>query len=208
MNIKIFLSLLLLILLPLSLSVSCARYDATQVSSTSNLSSVDSSLLAAWQSYVLADAAQQSRIEALESEMAQLYAGVNGTQSDTDTSRVPAQFLYEEQDGSAIITGFSGNVSSLVIPAAINGIPVIAVASGAFRDSSLESVIISNGVQKIDWFAFYGSHKLSTVTIPNSVLSIGHAAFDGCASSLSVHCAEGSFAMAYCKSYGIAYTVI
>ena len=206
MNIKPLLSSLLCLLLPLSLLLSCTSLGASSGSvSASASASLSPSDLPAWQAQSLLDAAQQSRIAALESA---LDAMQRESESASLPTQTPAQFSYEEQNGTAVITGFSGNVESLVIPAAINGLPVISVASYAFGGSTLRSVIISNGVQKIDWFAFYGCSSLSTVTLPNSVVSIGHAAFDGCSPSLSIHCAEGSFAMSYCKSYGIAYTVM
>lgn len=148
------------------------------------------------------DVLQQEKLQQLQD---QLSALTNQTESAAPNV---SRFLYRTENGCAIITGFSGNVTSLVIPSAIDGYPVIAVGEGAFRSSSLERVIISGGITKLDWFSFYQCASLTQITVPPSVSAIGHAAFDGCAPSLSVSCTEDSFAHRYCQSYGIQYTLI
>lgn len=45
---------------------------------------------------------------------------------------------------------------------------------------SIETVVISEGVESIEEFAFWDCRKLNTVTIPNSVYEIGGYAFDKC----------------------------
>ena len=44
----------------------------------------------------------------------------------------------------------------------------------------IEKVIIEEGVSSIGSFAFYQCYSLASVTIPNSVASIGTGAFSGC----------------------------
>jgi len=51
---------------------------------------------------------------------------------------------------------------------------------------SITSVIISNGVTRIGYYAFAGCTSLTTVTIPNSVTCIGYSAFYNCSSLTSV----------------------
>ena len=71
---------------------------------------------------------------------------------------VQAQFNYETNDGTIIITGYTGSATAVTIPDRINGLPVTRIGSDAF----------------------YECYKLTSVTIPNSVASIGDGAFDGC----------------------------
>jgi hypothetical protein len=52
--------------------------------------------------------------------------------------------------------------------------------------TNLTSVTIGNSVTSIGDSAFYGSISLTNVTIPNSVTSIGYEAFSGCTSLTSV----------------------
>ena len=53
--------------------------------------------------------------------------------------------------------------------------------------SSIEKVIIENGVTSIGSYAFYYCSGLTSVTIPNSVTSIGIYAFQNCTGLTSVH---------------------
>jgi len=67
------------------------------------------------------------------------------------------------------------------------------------------SVTIPNSVTSIGNYAFYGCSNLTSVTIPNSVTSIGNYAFYGCSSLTSVTIPNsvtsiGLEAFAYCSS--------
>ena len=52
--------------------------------------------------------------------------------------------------------------------------------------SSLTSITIGNSVTSIGEYAFYGCSSLTSITIPNSVTSIGNTAFSGCSSLTSI----------------------
>ena len=89
-------------------------------------------------------------------------------------------FTYTESGGTITITGYTGSGGSVTIPAQINGIPVTSIGNNAFSPSSygnlLTSVTIPNSVTSIGNDAFNGN-QLTSVTIPNSVTSIGSYAF-------------------------------
>ena len=77
---------------------------------------------------------------------------------------------------------YSGDIS---IPSAVtyNGktYKVTEIAECTFKDCrSLTSVTIPNSVTSIGFEAFYGCSGLTSITIPNSVSSIGTRAFSGC----------------------------
>jgi len=74
------------------------------------------------------------------------------------------------------ITNYSGTGDTVVIPNEINGIPVRAIGTGAFREKYLFSITIPNSIIVIGNNAFAGNF-LTSVTIPNSVKSIGSSAF-------------------------------
>ena len=196
----------LLTALCFSLFSSCASpapKEETDTAAEARLSQLEEQIRALRELHDADHAKNQTRLEDLATQLGQLE---QDTHSPVTSS--PAHFLYRTENGNAIITGFTEDVTSLVIPAAIDGYPVIAVGEGAFRSSSLQSVIVSAGITRLDWFAFYQCASLTQITLPNSVTSIGHSVFDGCSPSLSIYCAEASFAHTYCKSYGIRYTLI
>lgn len=66
------------------------------------------------------------------------------------------------------------------------------VRSGRFSyDRELTSIVIPEGVTKIDSYAFYECENLSSVTIPEGVKEIGDSAFYGCSNLSSVTIPEG-----------------
>ena len=107
----------------------------------------------------------------------------NGTKTSvelSDTCSTDAKyFAYEDVEGGISITGYSieGGLD-VVIPSNINGKKVVAIATEAFQNKQLTSVIIPNSVTNIYVHAF-SSNQLTSVTIPTSVTSIGHSAFYG-----------------------------
>ena len=101
---------------------------------------------------------------------------------------VQAQFLYTTAGGQITITEYIGAGGAASIPATINGLPVIRIADSAFQyQSSLTSVTIPNSVTSIGGYTFYGCTGLTNVTIGNSVKSIGYDAFYGCSGLQGVY---------------------
>jgi len=114
-------------------------------------------------------------------------------------------FLYEIVDDGAVITGFSGKDTYIVIPSHIDGYEVVKIGESAFANSKVTTVIISEGIKELDWFAFYACPSLTSITLPKSISSIGYGAFDGVSSKFTVYCYSGTYAHAFAKSYGISH---
>ena len=73
------------------------------------------------------------------------------------------------------------------LPSSINGVPLARIWAGAFRGcTGLSSVTIPNSVESIGDNAFNGCSGLSSVEIPSSVSKIGAKAFSGCNALSSV----------------------
>lgn len=81
----------------------------------------------------------------------------------------------------AEITGYNGTDSNLTIPASLDGYSVYEIGYGAFSGNTyIENVIISDGIQRIDFISFDKCSSLKTVNIPASVTSINSYAFRDC----------------------------
>ena len=63
---------------------------------------------------------------------------------------------------------------------------VTSIDNNAFYSSNIVSITIPNSVTSIGYNAFETCKSLTSITIPNSITSIGFAAFEGCTSLTSI----------------------
>ncbi len=109
-------------------------------------------------------------------------------------------------DNTASVTDFNSTATEIAIPEAVNGYLVTDIFAKAFYDcNSLTSITIPESVTSIGNYAFYGCYSLTSITIPNSVTSIGSSAFSHCISLTSITIPEsvtsiGSNAFKKCRS--------
>ena len=94
---------------------------------------------------------------------------------------------YEKYDDHVEITGSDYTATSIEIPSSIDGLPVTAIGAYAFNGSSLTSVTIPDSVKTIGMYAFAISTDLKSVTIPDSVEYIEFQAFETCTSLSEVN---------------------
>ncbi len=99
---------------------------------------------------------------------------------------VQAQYEYTTNNGTITITKYTGSGGAISIPDTINDLPVTSIGYEAFGYcTNLTSVTIPNSVTSIGTMAFHGC-TLTSITIPNSVTNIGSIAFGGCKNLISV----------------------
>ncbi len=114
------------------------------------------------------------------------------TPNPSPTPTPVTEWTYDlNGSNEAIITGFAGLGGAVEIPSSIDGYPVKQVGYNwmpifGYSNTSVTSVTIPNSVTSIGDNAFYECKGLTDVTIPDSVTSIGSSAFQSCTGLASV----------------------
>ena len=104
---------------------------------------------------------------------------------------IEGEWTYIVENGGATITA-STAAGAVTIPSVLGGYAVkkvegeVSVAVFGFPNTSVTSITIPNSVKSIGMHAFYGCTGLTSFTIPNSVTYIGYGAFDYCNSLASI----------------------
>ena len=100
---------------------------------------------------------------------------------------IPGGLGWEVTGSGVTITKYRGTATTLVIPAAINGLSVTEIGNGAFAAcAGLRSVTLPSSVTHIRDYAFFACAGLRSVTVPVSVITIGESAFLQCTGLRSV----------------------
>jgi len=122
----------------------------------------------------------------------------------TPPTLVQAQYTYTTNGGAITITGYIGPDGAVTIPSRTNGLPVNRIEFGAFHYCThLRSITIPNSVTSIGDEALFGCTNLTSVTIGDSVTNIGNFAFSACSNLTNVTIGNsvtniGSEAFYYC----------
>ncbi len=113
----------------------------------------------------------------LQSEAAEISGiGTDGAEQESD-------YEYRETDGTIKINKYKGSGTKIEIPSEIEGKAVTEIGSFAFNEcTTIESIVIPNGIKKIESYAFSGCSNLNHIEIPGSVTSIEADAFSKCTS--------------------------
>lgn len=105
----------------------------------------------------------------------------SAAESQASVSATYGDFEYTlEDDYTCTITGYNGSAANVTIPSTIYGYKVSEIGYNSFYDNNnIISVTLPNSLKSIGYSAF-AKTNLKKVTIPNSVTEIGHYAFSGC----------------------------
>ena len=124
----------------------------------------------------------------LTAALACLLAGVSAAETKTAWN-----YTFEvQEDGTAVITEYRGNDQELVIPADLDGYPVVGIADSVFElKRTLTSVEIPSGVVHIGSKAFSSCDSIEKVSLPKTLKSLGSRAFSNCKSLHSIELPAG-----------------
>lgn len=84
---------------------------------------------------------------------------------------------YYIMNGEAYAVSFDNSLSNVVIPATVEGCPVVELRSTFYDSTALVSVDLPNTLRKISDKAFYNCKNLLTVSVPESVTELGAYVF-------------------------------
>ena len=179
--------------------------------SEARIKELEAKIVALIQNQQISDSESQKQINALKAELEALKNkkdedATDSTEKPTEADKQSA-FKYTLVNGLATITSIISNEENIVIPSVIDGYRVNAIGTEALSSGAVKSITISAGIEKLDWFAFKNCPALSSVSIPDSVSSIGYGAFDNASASLIIRCTRDSFAHRYAQSYGLTYDI-
>ena len=86
---------------------------------------------------------------------------------------------WTEEDGKAVVTGYTGEKMAIILPDTLGGCPVFAIGDSAFQSTGVSVVVLPASVEEIRDGAFYFCRALVKVSMPG-VRTIGREAFEGC----------------------------
>ena len=127
----------------------------------------------------------------LNSEYTVTY--VDDVAPDESQSDGEFNFRLMEDDTYRINSVKDNTKTSYSIPSTFNGKNVTSIYSMAFYNcAALTSIVIPNGIISIGQDAFYDCTSLVNVSIPATVTLIGNFAFEGCSALQNITVADGN----------------
>lgn len=96
-------------------------------------------------------------------------------------------YLFYTYDGSDYLMGYAGSDTDLILPENYNGKNYEIYEKAFYICRELTSITIPDSVTSIGWSAFYNCRGLTSVTIGNCVTSIGGSAFEDCSGLKEIH---------------------
>ena len=95
-------------------------------------------------------------------------------------------------DNTAIAVSFDGTVTEVVI--GVEGYTVTALGKDLFKNrTTLAKGTLPEGLTEIGDFAFYGCQRLTTLSMPTTVKTVGNSAFTDCFGIVLVRTTTGEF---------------
>lgn len=91
-----------------------------------------------------------------------------------------SDFAYTADGGEVTITDYVGTSEHVLIPDAIDGLPVTALADKAFYEKHVTTVVVPDSVTEIGDLCFSGDNYLVSLTLPDELAELSYAALESC----------------------------
>ena len=116
----------------------------------------------------------------------------------------PAEdFQVQTVNGQITVTSYVGKDYEVIVPAEINGIPVTAIGENAFSSRyGVESVILPEGLTRLEKTAFRYCTGLKTVQLPPTLKEVGDYCFYRCERLEEIVIPEGTESLGIKTFYG------
>ena len=126
-----------------------------------------------------------------------------------DVELAVGDYVFKSVDGVHYLVGYTGSSIDIALPTSYMD-ESYRIAEGAFRNSTVASVTIYDGVESVGDCAFEGCMSLESVIIGDSVISVGASAFYGCTGLMELSIGKkveevGSYAFHGCTSLQTVY---
>ncbi len=105
-------------------------------------------------------------------------------------------FVYSVTEGAATVTGYAGTDADPAVPDTLGGCPVTGIAAGAFAGKAIESVTLPETVESVGDGAFSGCAALARAVFRGPMPEFGDGVFTGSAPGFTLyrHNADDSWA--------------
>lgn len=91
-----------------------------------------------------------------------------------------SDFAYTADGGEVTITDYIGTSEHVLIPSAIDGLPVTALADKAFYEKHVTTVVVPDSVTEIGDLCFSGDNYLVSLKLPDELAELPYAALESC----------------------------
>lgn len=91
-----------------------------------------------------------------------------------------SDFAYTADGGEVTITDYTGTSEHVLIPDAIDGLPVTALADKAFYEKHVTTVVVPDSVTEIGDLCFSGDNYLVSLTLPDGLAELPYGALESC----------------------------
>lgn len=91
-----------------------------------------------------------------------------------------SDFAYTAADGEVTITEYIGTSEHVLIPPAIDGLPVTALGHRAFYEKTVTTVVVPDSVTEIGAACFSGDNYLVSLKLPDGLKRLPPASLESC----------------------------